>query len=282
MSGWDGGAQRRQGWYPDPAGSGQVRWWDGGAWTDHLASPEQVTPEPLTGRRVGRVILIVLGGALLAKGATAWRYLLTSDDVTAYGLLAYGGKSILGGLFGAYVGALLTKRIVGIRHSTGDLFAPAVAAGMAVGRIGCLLTEPLGTPSTLPWAVALSPLQAASVTGCTVACTVPSHPSHAYEILFHLLALAAILAFGDRLGKRGVVFTVWLLAYGVFRLGNEFLRDNPEFWLGLSGSQVFLLLSVPLLARGLWRTTRQGLLRPPGPDQQPVLIAAPDPVGPTP
>ncbi len=62
-----GGGPHRKGWYPDPAGSGQVRWWDGAAWTDHLASAEQVTPEPLTSGRVGKVVLIVLG--LLAASA---------------------------------------------------------------------------------------------------------------------------------------------------------------------------------------------------------------------
>ncbi len=31
------------GWYPDPAGSGGVRWWDGMGWTEHVALPE---PEP--------------------------------------------------------------------------------------------------------------------------------------------------------------------------------------------------------------------------------------------
>ena len=221
-------------------------------------------------------------GAIVAKGATGWRYLLDAgpDGASVYGLLAYGGKSILGGLFGAYAGALIAKRVLGIRHSTGDLFAPAVAAGMAVGRIGCLLTEPVGTPTTLPWAVALSPSQAASDTGCTAACTLPSHPSHAYEILFHLIALVLVLRYGDRLGKRGVVFTVWLLAYGIFRLGNEFLRDNPDVWLGLSGTQVVLLITIPLLARGLWRTHRAGLLRPPPPGQTPVLPSqTPAPIG---
>ena len=54
---------------------------------------------------------------------------------------AYGNRSILGGLVGAWLGVHVAKRLCGYQLRTGDLFAPAVALGMAVGRIGCLLTE---------------------------------------------------------------------------------------------------------------------------------------------
>ena len=33
-------------WYPDPAGSAQLRWWDGENWTDHLHDPELSPAEP--------------------------------------------------------------------------------------------------------------------------------------------------------------------------------------------------------------------------------------------
>jgi Protein of unknown function (DUF2510) len=34
------------GWHPDPAGSDQLRWWDGVAWTAHLAPRPVPTPNP--------------------------------------------------------------------------------------------------------------------------------------------------------------------------------------------------------------------------------------------
>ena len=47
MTGQPGGPP--PGWYPDPAGGGGVRWWDGTSWTWHTAAPPRV-PEGLAPR----------------------------------------------------------------------------------------------------------------------------------------------------------------------------------------------------------------------------------------
>ena len=210
-------------------------------------------------RRLGawgdeRVLWIVVGtlagGAVGAKLATVWRYVAATGDASMAGMLVRGGRSVLGGLAGAYVGAVLTKRVVGYRRRTGDLFAPAVALGMAVGRVGCLLTEPPGTPTMLPWGMRLTPGEAAAIAGCPAWCVGPAlHPSFAYEILFHLAAFAALWWWlRPRPHVEGDLFKQYLLAYAVFRFGVEFVRGNDVVWHGLTRSQLFLIPSGALLA----------------------------------
>jgi prolipoprotein diacylglyceryltransferase len=107
---------------------------------------------------------------------------------------------------------------------------------MAVGRLGCLFTEPLGRPTWLPW----------SVRG--------AHPSFLYEIAFHLVAFAALLRFRDRLASPGALLTVYLAGYAAFRFLVEFTRANEVLGLGLTGSQWFVLAAAPLLAVKVRRT----------------------------
>ncbi len=190
----------------------------------------------------------LVGGAIGAKVATVWRYVVVADDPTLVGALVDGGKSVVGGLAGAYLGAVLTKRVLGYRRPTGDLFAPAVAIGIAVGRIGCFLTEQPGTPTSLPWGIRLDPQTAAEVANCPQCLTgLPLHPSFLYEIVF-LLALFAMLRWlRPRMPVEGELFKVFLVAYGTFRFFVEFVRGNEVMWNGLSGTQLFLIPSVSLL-----------------------------------
>ena len=222
-----------------------------------------------------RLVVILAGslfcGALAAKLSTSWRYLAAAPDPTLLGALVYGGKSVLGGLAGAYLGAHLTKRLIGYRAPTGDVFAPAVALGIGLGRFGCLLTEPPGTPTGLPWGVTVGAARAAEIPGFPPAWIgVPLHPSFAYEIAFHFAMLAVLLRLRRRPDLRGELFKVYLLAYAVFRFLIEFVRGNEAVWAGLTRSQLFLIPSSLLLAGYFLRRAGRPLPEPPPPPPVPL------------
>ena len=194
-------------------------------------------------------IAAVLGGAIGARLITSWEIF---GDVQAAGLpltylVTHGPKSIIGGLAGGYLAIFLTKRALGYRLSTGDYYAAAIPLALAIGRVGCFLSElPLGTPTSLPWGMTVSPEAAAAFARCP-GCNLAMHPSMLYEIGFHLAAFALIVRRGPLLPVRGDTLKAYLLAYGVFRFGIEFIRGNEVQWLGLTGPQLVLIPLTALL-----------------------------------
>lgn len=218
-------------------------------------------------RLVGVIAGTLFCGAVGARLSTLWLYIEVAPEPSALGALVEGGKSILGGLAGAYLGAVLFKGIMGYGERTGDLFAPAVALGMAVGRVGCLLTEQVGTPTALPWGVPLSAKLAARIPSCPYC--VPGarlHPSFAYEILFHLAMFALIWWWlRPRVFVKGELLKIYLLAYALFRFAVEYVRGNQVVWEGLTRSQIFLIPTTCLLLLYFARQWRRGAYRMPAP-----------------
>lgn len=179
-----------------------------------------------------RILWIVVGallcGAVAARLSALWRYVAIAPEPTLRGFLVGGGRSILGGLAGAYAGVVLTKRLVGYREPTGDLFAPAVALAMAVGRWGCFFTELPGTPTRLAWAVTFYDGE-------------PRHPSFLYEIIFQFGLFGLLWWARPRVSVKGELFKIYLLAYALFRFAVEFVRGNDVVWAGLTRPQLFLI-----------------------------------------
>ena len=183
------------------------------------------------------LLWIVVGslfcGAVAAKAGAFWNLVAdTGGPDSAAEAIARGGRTILGGLAGAYLGAVGTKRIVGYRARTGDLFAPAVASGMAVGRWGCYFADEVQTGTM--------------------------HPSFLYEVAFHVLAFVLLMRNRQRLPVPGELLKLYLFAYAVFRFGVEFVRGNEVIVAGLTGSQLFLIPSALLLGGYLIRQIRRG------------------------
>ena len=219
-----------------------------------------------------RIVLISLaaiaGGAIGARLITSWEVI---DEVVAAHLpityvVTHGPRSIIGGLAGGYLAIVLSKRALGYTLSTGDYYAAAIPLALMIGRVGCFLSElPLGTPTDLPWGMTVSPDAAAAFSRCP-GCDGPMHPSMLYEIGFHALAFGLIFSRGPMLSVRGDTLKAYLLAYGLFRFGVEFVRGNEVQALGLTAPQIVLIPLVGLLVVHFARRLRAGEYRLPTPE----------------
>ncbi|MFD0360797.1 prolipoprotein diacylglyceryl transferase [Nocardia sp. GCM10030253] len=203
---------------------------------------------------LGEESLVAVTGALVG-GAIGMRLSSIAETLDPYESWMFGARSVLGGLLGAYVGVLIAKRIIGYRERTGDLFAPAVALGMAVGRVGCHLTEAPGRPTGLPWGVH-APTTLPSCPGCVSG--VAMHPSFLYEIAFQLAAFGLLWWLRTRISAPGELFTLYVSAYAVFRFLVEFTRANETVWLDLTRPQWFLLPGLVLVVVRLRIGHRRG------------------------
>lgn len=209
-----------------------------------------------TDPRIPYLVLGALVGAAVAARLGTWaQHLDPRENLGLVEQLASGNASLLSGLVGAWLGVHVAKRIVRYPLRTGDLFAPAVALALAIGRFGCFFTELPGTPTGSSWGIVLDPDAAARVGGPA---GVPLHPSFLYEIAFHAAAFALLwLWLRHQPIAAGETLTLYVAAYAVFRFFVEFVRGNEVAWAGLTRPQLFLIVTIPLLlARIAWLASR--------------------------
>lgn len=106
--------------------------------------PKSPVAEPL---RLGYLAAVLLGAA-----SGAW--VLGTLNLWISGIPEF-GRSIAGALAGAIVAVELYKKLSGINARTGAVYALPVALGIAVGRIGCLLSglddHTYGVPTGADW-----------------------------------------------------------------------------------------------------------------------------------
>jgi phosphatidylglycerol:prolipoprotein diacylglycerol transferase len=206
----------------------------------------------------------LLGAAFGARLITVWERpqvfaAFTSLPVTL--AIEQSGKSLIGALAGGYLAIAVAKRSFGYTRTTGDAYAFAIPVATAIGRIGCFLSElPLGTPTTLPWGISVSPAAAAAFPVCP-GCDLPMQPTMLYEIGFNVLAAILVWRYRRLVPANGDALKLYLLAAGIFRFLVEFIRTSPREWLGLTAPQWVLIPLVALLVihfvrqamRGAWR-----------------------------
>jgi phosphatidylglycerol---prolipoprotein diacylglyceryl transferase len=163
-------------------------------------------------------------------------------------VLARSGGVFYGGLIGATLVAFWYIR----RHqlplwTTCDMFAPGIALGHVIGRLGCLMAGCCyGLPTTRPWGITFTDPFAATNVGTPL--NIPLHPTQVYEAGAELIILGLLLV-TERKGRTfpGRTFWLYMLLYAISRFVIEFYRgDERGVIMGLSTSQFISVILAPL------------------------------------
>lgn len=150
-------------------------------------------------------------------------------------LMLLQGKTVVGALLGALIGVEITKKLIGVKQSTGDAFVYPLIVGMMIGRIGCFLTglsdRTYGVATNLPW-------------GIDFGDGIPRHPAQLYEIGFLLLLMVFLKVRSSYSIQSGELFKFFMIGYLSFRLIIDAIK--PEFHpiFGLSAIQIACVLAL--------------------------------------
>jgi phosphatidylglycerol:prolipoprotein diacylglycerol transferase len=191
-----------------------------------------------------------------------WRLLFDRSGLVFYGALVLGAAAVL-----------WTARRRGLSMArVADAGAPAVAAGYAIGRIGCFLVgDDYGRPTDLPWGVGFpeglpGPTTAAflrseyglELAGVDAGALVPVHPTQLYETLAGLVAAVVGIWMIRRRPAPGAVALAVLSLLALERFGVEFLRlKDDRFFAGFTLAQIISLCL--LLLFGILELRRRSL-----------------------
>jgi phosphatidylglycerol:prolipoprotein diacylglycerol transferase len=167
---------------------------------------------------------------------------------------------------GVFYGGLLAAIAVSVWYirrnhmpvlRTCDAFAPGIALGHAIGRIGCFAAGCCyGKPTSLPWGVTFTNPLAHELVGTPL--NVHIHPTQLYESAVELINFFILYWLIRHKKFEGQVIGAYMFLYGFARYFLEFVRDDPErgsvFGGMMTGTQ---LISIILVVAGgllwLWR-----------------------------
>ncbi len=218
-----------------------------------VATPLQAD-EFLTWATIGVVIGGRIGYVLFYQPS---RFLTHPLEIFA---VWHGGMSFHGGMLGTVLAVVLFCRRQNIPLlGFGDRIAVVVPVGLGLGRIANFMNGELwgrAAPEWLPWAMKFAG-----------GGDVLRHPSQLYQAFLEGLVLLLVMAALSRRdavrARPGMLAGAFLIGYAIARIIGEFFRQ-PDPFLGFlfAGATMGQLLSLPMLAAGLWLVARARARRP--------------------
>ena len=215
---------------------------------------------------LGNGLIIVAIAALI--GGRAYhvidQWAIYKDDLIRIVLPPYSGLGVYGGIATGIVAAFLYaryKRAPFLRWT--DIVAPGLFTMQAIARWGNFFNQELyGSPTTLPWGIAVDCAHRISGASFDYTCAVlPEstrfHPLFLYESISGILGAIVLIWIGFHVRRRlrpGDLFLGFLIWYGLVRFGLETLRVGNWTFFGVPTAQlVSLTFVVPALLILAWR-----------------------------
>lgn len=172
----------------------------------------------------GTLVLWAVIGArafsILFDGSLSW-YLQNPMQML---MVWHGGFTFYGGfLFAATAGIWYVRRHGLDGWKIADLLSPALALGIAVGRLGCLASgDSYGKVTGVPWAITFTDPHSLAPIG------LPLHPTQLYAVIGALLVFALLGYWNRRREFNGELFLVFMMGYAVERSFVEIFRNDPR------------------------------------------------------
>ena len=220
------------------------------------ARREKIDPEIV----FDMALYVFLGGLIGARGFYVLQYWGNRGINNFWDIFKIweGGIVLYGSILGGTIAFFLYRRLRWFPLLPMlDVIAPALAFGIAIGRLGCFLNGCcFGDACDLPWAVRF-PSHSPPFDSEVARNLIPPdaqyslwlHPTQLYSTVDGLILLALLSAYFPIRRRDGEVMGLLMLTYPVTRFLIEQLRnDEGIFAAGMTISQ---LISVGLLAAGL-------------------------------
>jgi len=180
------------------------------------------------------VNLGILCGLCAIVGAKIMMYLI---DIPYY--VDHPGEIIsmeslrAGGVFyGGLIAALIAAAIYIRRHSlpplrTADVFAPGIALGHGIGRLGCFSAGCCwGLPTNLPWGVTFTNPIANQTVGVPLG--IKMQPTQLYESAAEFIIFGILFWRVRRPHTPGAIISLYLILYSTVRFLVEFVRYHEQ------------------------------------------------------
>jgi len=220
-----------------------------------LAREANLSVDSITNLGIYCALAAIAGAKLMMFLIDIPYYAQHPGDIFSLSTLQAGGV-FYGGLLAALgiaVWYMRKTRLPGWK--TADVFAPAIALGHGIGRLGCFSAGCCwGIECHRPWAVTFTNPAAHELVG--VPLNVPIHPTQLYEALGEFAIFAFLYWRIRRPHGDGGIIGAYLMLYGTLRFIVEFFRVHEQGNLLGGPFDTSQWISIALFAVGtacLWR-----------------------------